>query len=74
MKLGTIELPTDAYVVVGENDGVGADGWKGRAFVFETYLEVCSLEQAKKRQQQTNGRFGQTCLAKVIFIEEERHD
>jgi hypothetical protein len=71
MKLGTIELPTDAYVVVGENDGVGADGRKGRAFVFETYLEFCSLEQAKKRQERTaNGRFGHTCLAKLTFLGE----
>lgn len=74
MKLGTIELPTDAYVVVGENDGVGADGRQGRSFVFETYLERCSLEQAKKRQQDTNGRFGHTCLAKLTWIEDERHD
>jgi hypothetical protein len=70
MKLGTIELPTDAYVVVGENDGVGADGRQGRPFVFETYLENCSLDDAKKRKQYVAGRFGQTCLAKLTFLGE----
>jgi hypothetical protein len=69
MKLGDIELPDEAYVVIGENDGVGAENREGRPFVFETYLDGnCSLEQAKKRQQYINGRFGHTCLAKLTFM------
>ena len=70
MKLGNIELPTDVYVVVGENDGVGADGRQGRPFVFETYMEYSSLEQARLRQDHTAGRFGHTCLAKLTFMED----
>jgi hypothetical protein len=73
MKLGDIELPDEAYVVVGENDGVGAENREGRPFVFETYLALCSLEQAKNRQISVKGRFGHTCLAKLTFIEES-HD
>lgn len=68
MKLGDIDLPADAYVVVGENDGVGADGSKGQPFVLETYLTESSLEQAVLRQKRMEGRFGKTCLAKLTFI------
>jgi hypothetical protein len=74
MKLGDIELPEEAYVVIGENDGVGAENREGRPFVFETYLEASSLEMAKYRQQYVQGRFGHTCLAKLTFIGEEAHE
>lgn len=70
MKLGDIDLPADAYVVVGENDGVGADNHQGQPFVFETYLSECSLEQAVLRQKLMGDRFGKTCLAKLTFIGE----
>jgi hypothetical protein len=75
MKLGNIELPAEAYVVIGENDGVGAENREGRPFAFETYLDDhCSLEYAKQRQRHTNGRFGHTCLARLTFIGEESHE
>lgn len=70
MKLGTIDLPADAYVVVAENDHVGADSSHGQPFVLETYLSECSLEQTVVRQKRMEGRFGKTCLAKLTFIGE----
>ena len=70
MKLGDIDLPVDAYVVVGEDDYAGADNSHGQPFVFETYLAESSLEQAVLRQKRMEGRFGKTCLAKLTFIGE----
>lgn len=66
---------TDIYVVVADNDQSRSISGvkyydKDGPLVFEQYVKMASLENAKARINSLNGRHGKCRIAKLEFVEE----
>jgi len=64
------DLDKDLYVIVAETECVELPG---RPIVWETYLDgrSASLEVARMRRASIGAAYGETRIAKLVFIEDE---
>jgi hypothetical protein len=58
----------DIYVLVAEKDSPRSK--KPKAIIFETYIDNSSLVDIAKFQKELGGRYGETKIAKLTFLED----